>query len=100
MGLGLIKVGGFEWANEFGFTLPSLMWIEIILNIDIHLSYSLSLESYLAMKRITKKLEEIDGENNYRIKNYIFWKYNMARKFAIFKLIIYGVLSIMIAMYY
>ena len=72
MGLGLIKVGGFEWANEFGFTLPSLMWIEIILNIDIHLSYSLSLESYPAMKRITKKLEEIDGENNYRIKNYIF----------------------------
>ena len=76
------------------------MWIEIILNIDIHLSYSLSLESYPAMKRITKKLEEIDGENNYRIKNYIFWKYNTARKFAIFKLIIYGVLSIMIAMYY
>ena len=65
-------MGGFEWANEFGLTLPSLMWIEIILNIDIHLSYSLSLESYPAMKRITKKLEEIDGENNYRIKNYIF----------------------------
>ena len=72
MDLGLIKVGRFEWANEFGLTLPPLMWIEIILNIDIHLSYSLSLESYPAMKRITKKLEEIDGENNYRIKNYIF----------------------------
>ena len=72
MGLGLIKVGGFGWANKFGLTLPPLMWIEIILNIDIHLSYSLSLESYPAMKRITKKLEEIDGENNYRIKNYIF----------------------------
>ena len=72
MGLGLIKVGGFGWVNKFGLTLPPLMWIEIILNIDIHLSYSLSLESYPAMKRITKKLEEIDGENNYRIKNYIF----------------------------
>ena len=63
------------------------MWIEIILNIDIHLSYSFSLflESYPAMKRIMKTLEEIEKENNYRIKNYIFWKYNMARKFAIFK---------------
>ena len=39
------------------------MWIEIILNIDKHLSYSLSLESYPAMKRITKTLEEIDEEN-------------------------------------
>ena len=50
------------------------MWIEIILNIDIHLSYSFSLflESYPAMKRIMKTLEEIEKENNYRIKNYIF----------------------------
>ena len=41
------------------------MWIEIILNIDIHLSYSFSLflESYPAMKQITKTLEEIDEEN-------------------------------------
>ena len=41
------------------------MWIEIILNIDIHLSYSFSLflESYPAMKEITKTLEEIDEEN-------------------------------------
>ena len=45
----------------------------------------MTLESYLAMKQITKSLEEIDEGNNYRIKNYTFWKYNMARKFAIKK---------------
>ena len=89
-------MGKWVWAY---FATPNVDWNYFKHRYTFEL-FSLSLESYPAMKRITKKLEEIDGENNYRIKNYIFWKYNIARKFAIFKLIIYGVLSIMIAMYY